>query len=151
MGWQSGRAIGRGGKEEVVAKELVRRPQRLGLGATPAPETHQKKYIKPGGGSLPFSVLFKPVAERCGNKWLIGAWPMWGPNSMPFKKPSRLDWAVMYESLFVIRTLLFPNHSLRLCGCRREPREEGPSLCGWRGPGAGPGRLPFRLAHVPVL
>ncbi len=26
-----------------------RRPQRLGLGAAPAPEQQQKKYIKPGG------------------------------------------------------------------------------------------------------
>lgn len=49
MGWTEGRAIGRGAKAEVVAKELVRRPDRLGLGATPAPETHQRKYIKPGG------------------------------------------------------------------------------------------------------
>lgn len=49
MGWSEGRAIGRGAKEEVTAKELVRRPHRLGLGAAPAPEpaTH-KKYIKPG-------------------------------------------------------------------------------------------------------
>ena len=50
MGWSEGRAIGRGNKkEEVVAKELVRRPHRLGLGAAPAPvpETN-KKYIKPG-------------------------------------------------------------------------------------------------------
>lgn len=58
MGWQEGRAIGRGGKGEVVAKELVRRPQRLGLGATPAPETHQKKYIKPGGLVLICTGLF---------------------------------------------------------------------------------------------
>lgn len=48
MGWEEGRAIGRGAKEEVKAKELVRRPQRLGLGAAPAPEQQQRKYIKPG-------------------------------------------------------------------------------------------------------
>lgn len=34
---------------QVVAKELVRRPQRLGLGAAPALEKKEKKYIKPGG------------------------------------------------------------------------------------------------------
>ena len=100
MGWTEGKALGRNGKEEVKAKELVRwvlvelmaqmpaacgqpapvaaaaascrccrrlkrrlpcmsawlpcllrcrRPQRLGLGAAPAPEQQQKKYIKPGG------------------------------------------------------------------------------------------------------
>lgn len=54
MGWQEGRAIGRSGKGEVIAKELVRRPQRLGLGATPAAETNQKKYIKPGELPSPF-------------------------------------------------------------------------------------------------
>lgn len=48
MGWTEGKAIGRGAKEEVTAKELVRRPQRLGLGAAPAPEQQTKKYIKPG-------------------------------------------------------------------------------------------------------
>ncbi|KAL4422274.1 hypothetical protein ABPG75_008471 [Micractinium tetrahymenae] len=48
MGWTEGKAIGRGAKEEVKAKELVRRPQRLGLGAAPAPEQQTKKYIKPG-------------------------------------------------------------------------------------------------------
>lgn len=50
MGWTEGRSIGRNAKEEVQAKELVRRPQRLGLGAAPAPpEKKEKKYIKPGG------------------------------------------------------------------------------------------------------
>ncbi|KAL4855957.1 hypothetical protein ACK3TF_003714 [Chlorella vulgaris] len=48
MGWSEGQSIGRTTKEEVKAKELVRRPQRLGLGAAPAPEQVQKKYIKPG-------------------------------------------------------------------------------------------------------
>ncbi|KAI7838635.1 hypothetical protein COHA_007562 [Chlorella ohadii] len=48
MGWEEGKAIGRGTKGEVKAKELIRRPQRLGLGAAPAPEQQQKKYIKPG-------------------------------------------------------------------------------------------------------
>jgi G patch domain/KOW motif-containing protein len=54
MGWQEGRAIGRGNKKEVTAKDLVRRPHRLGLGAAPAPapETH-KKYIKPGESRAP--------------------------------------------------------------------------------------------------
>jgi len=49
MGWTEGRAIGRGSKDEIAAKEIVRRPHRLGLGAAPAPApaTH-KKYIKPG-------------------------------------------------------------------------------------------------------
>ena len=50
MGWSEGKAIGRGAKEEVTAKELVRRPARLGLGAAPAPEAGTKKYIKPGEG-----------------------------------------------------------------------------------------------------
>ncbi|EFN53037.1 hypothetical protein CHLNCDRAFT_53994 [Chlorella variabilis] len=48
MGWTEGAAIGRNAKEEVKAKELVRRPQRLGLGAAPAPEQANKKFIKPG-------------------------------------------------------------------------------------------------------
>lgn len=49
MGWTEGKAIGRHGKEEVRAKELVRREARLGLGARPAPmEATHKKYIKPG-------------------------------------------------------------------------------------------------------
>ncbi|GAB4821489.1 hypothetical protein N2152v2_008535 [Parachlorella kessleri] len=62
MGWQEGRAIGRGGKGEVVAKELVRRPQRLGLGATPAPDTHQKKFIKPACTSVVFEYHSNPRA-----------------------------------------------------------------------------------------
>jgi G patch domain/KOW motif-containing protein len=54
MGWQEGRAIGRGNKKEVLTKDLIRRPHRLGLGAAPAPapETH-KKYIKPGESRAP--------------------------------------------------------------------------------------------------
>ncbi|KAG7668162.1 hypothetical protein KSW81_002061 [Nannochloris sp. 'desiccata'] len=54
MGWQEGRAIGRGNKKEVTTKDLIRRPHRLGLGAAPAPapETH-KKYIKPGESRAP--------------------------------------------------------------------------------------------------
>lgn len=50
MGWQEGKAIGRNTKEEVVAKELKRRPHRLGLGAQPAPPapSSHKKIIKPG-------------------------------------------------------------------------------------------------------
>ena len=49
MGWKEGRGIGRNAKGEVQAKELVRRPDRLGLGANPVPvATKEKKYIKPG-------------------------------------------------------------------------------------------------------
>lgn len=54
MGWQEGRAIGRGNKKEITTKDLIRRPHRLGLGAAPVPalETH-KKYIKPGESRAP--------------------------------------------------------------------------------------------------
>ena len=48
MGWVEGRAVGRNTKEEVKATELVRRPQRLGLGAAPAPEQPKKKIHRPG-------------------------------------------------------------------------------------------------------
>lgn len=49
MGWKEGRGIGRNVKGEVEAKELVRRPDRLGLGAAPAPVVvTQKRFIKPG-------------------------------------------------------------------------------------------------------
>ena len=49
MGWSEGRAIGRGNKKEVETKSVVRRPHRLGLGATPAPiPDTKKKLIKPG-------------------------------------------------------------------------------------------------------
>ena len=33
----------------LLPTTTCRRPQRLGLGAAPAPEQQQKKYIKPGG------------------------------------------------------------------------------------------------------
>lgn len=49
MGWYEGRGIGRNAKGEVDAKELVRRSDRLGLGADPAASVKkEKKYIKPG-------------------------------------------------------------------------------------------------------
>jgi G patch domain/KOW motif-containing protein len=48
MGWSEGRAVGRTAREEVLAKELVRRPQRLGLGAAPVPELPKKKVARPG-------------------------------------------------------------------------------------------------------
>lgn len=49
MGWYKGRGIGRNAKGEVEAKELVRRADKLGLGADPAISKNvQKKFIKPG-------------------------------------------------------------------------------------------------------
>lgn len=57
MGWSEGRAVGRNVKEEVKAKDLVRRPHRLGLGAAPAPEAPSKKKIKPGETPAGTSVL----------------------------------------------------------------------------------------------
>lgn len=49
MGWFQGRGIGRNAKGEVEAKELVRRADKLGLGADPAaPKKNQKRFIKPG-------------------------------------------------------------------------------------------------------
>ena len=49
MGWSEGRGIGRNAKKDVEAKELVRRADRLGLGADPAaPTKKQKRFIKPG-------------------------------------------------------------------------------------------------------
>lgn len=49
MGWYEGRGIGRNAKGEVDAKELVRRSDRLGLGADPALSVKkERKYIKPG-------------------------------------------------------------------------------------------------------
>ena len=48
MGWTEGRGIGRG-KKDVDAKELVRRADRLGLGADPAAVSKkEKRFIKPG-------------------------------------------------------------------------------------------------------
>jgi len=48
MGWKEGRGIGRG-KQDVEAKELVRRADRLGLGADPAATGRkEKRFIKPG-------------------------------------------------------------------------------------------------------
>lgn len=48
MGWKEGRGIGRG-KKDVEAKELVRRADRLGLGADPATGSKkEKRFIKPG-------------------------------------------------------------------------------------------------------
>lgn len=48
MGWTEGRGIGRG-KKDVEAKELVRRADRLGLGADPAATgKKEKRFIKPG-------------------------------------------------------------------------------------------------------
>ena len=48
MGWTEGRGIGRG-KKDVDAKELVRRADRLGLGADPAAvNKKEKRFIKPG-------------------------------------------------------------------------------------------------------
>lgn len=49
MGWSEGKGIGRNAKKDVEAKELVRRADRLGLGADPAaPTKKQKRFIKPG-------------------------------------------------------------------------------------------------------
>ena len=48
MGWEEGKAIGRKDREEIQAKELLRRPSRLGLGAAPTVEKVERKYIKPG-------------------------------------------------------------------------------------------------------
>lgn len=54
MGWHEGRGVGRGAKADVTTKDTVRRPQRLGLGASPAPPppTHIKKS---SSGSIPGS------------------------------------------------------------------------------------------------
>jgi hypothetical protein len=138
MGWTEGKALGRNGKEEVKAKELVRwvlvelmaqmsaacgqsapvaaaaascrccrrlkrrlpcmsawlpcllrcrRPQRLGLGAAPAPEQQQKKYIKPGGqagrqagvGSCCWSRPLPPGRCQLG----CGLLPCWNPATLP--------------------------------------------------------------------
>lgn len=49
MGWFEGRGIGRNAKGEVEAKELVRRADKLGLGADPSHTRNKKKrFIKPG-------------------------------------------------------------------------------------------------------
>jgi G patch domain and KOW motifs-containing protein len=49
MGWFEGRGIGRNAKGEVEAKELVRRADKLGLGADPAQtKNNKKRFIKPG-------------------------------------------------------------------------------------------------------
>lgn len=49
MGWFEGRGIGRNAKGEVEAKELVRRTDKLGLGADPTvPKKTEKRFIKPG-------------------------------------------------------------------------------------------------------
>lgn len=53
LGWQKGRGIGKNSKGEVEAKELMRRPDRLGLGAAPEPLPQRKKYIKPGESREP--------------------------------------------------------------------------------------------------
>lgn len=48
MGWTEGKAIGRATKGEVEAYEIKKRPQRLGLGAAPAPEVKSNRIPKPG-------------------------------------------------------------------------------------------------------
>lgn len=53
LGWKKGRGIGKNSKGEVDAKELMRRPDRLGLGAAPDPLPQRKKYIKPGESREP--------------------------------------------------------------------------------------------------
>ncbi|XP_024526719.1 protein MOS2 [Selaginella moellendorffii] len=62
MGWRDGRGIGRRATEDVKATEFVRRPERLGLGAVPAPkEEKKKKVIKPGESREAKPDLVAPV------------------------------------------------------------------------------------------
>ena len=59
LGWEKGRGIGKNSKGEVEAKELMRRPDRLGLGAAPEPLPQHKKYIKPGESREPVNGAHK--------------------------------------------------------------------------------------------
>jgi G patch domain/KOW motif-containing protein len=47
MGWNDGEGVGRT-KAKVEAKEYIRRPDRLGLGAKPAPVKEEKRVVKMG-------------------------------------------------------------------------------------------------------
>ncbi len=66
MGWKEGRGIGRG-KKDVDAKELVRRADRLGLGADPAAvNKKEKRFIKPGESRQAHQEEMVYVDEKTG-------------------------------------------------------------------------------------
>jgi hypothetical protein len=43
LGWQEGQGVGRNKFKDVQMKDIVRRPDRLGLGAKPAPPPPERK------------------------------------------------------------------------------------------------------------
>ena len=52
MGWNDGEGVGRN-KQKVEAKEYIRRPDRLGLGAKPVPVKEEKRPLKMGDKPKP--------------------------------------------------------------------------------------------------
>lgn len=72
MGWVEGKAIGRMHREEVEARELLRRPTRLGLGAAPVPETNDKKIIKPGESRKRADMVYIDEKGRVLNSKPVG-------------------------------------------------------------------------------
>jgi len=72
MGWVEGKAIGRMHREEVEARELLRRPIRLGLGAAPVPETNEKKIIKPGESRKQADMVYVDEKGRVLNSKPVG-------------------------------------------------------------------------------
>jgi G patch domain/KOW motif-containing protein len=81
MGWEAGRGLGRarGGGEEVVAKDLVRRPARLGLGAAPPPPPERgasgarARAPAPGGAPARDLVYVDPASGAVRSAAPLGA------------------------------------------------------------------------------